>query len=89
MQTHEIHPNTASSPSASDRPIQDLTVEQLRTLIRTTVEELLLEFLDDPDRGLTLKPEIQQQLLHQQHQRQLTGEQGLSTTELIQTLDLD
>lgn len=85
MQTHEIHP----SPAASDRPIQDLTVGQLRTLIRTTVEELLLEFLDDPDRGLTLKPEIQRQLLQQQHQRQLTGEQGLSTKELIQMLDLD
>ncbi|WP_448573692.1 hypothetical protein, partial [Trichothermofontia sp.] len=66
------------NPAPSDLSLQDLTVEQLHTLIRTTVEELLLEFLGDPDRGLPLNPEIQQQLLLQQ-QRQLTGNQGFST----------
>ncbi len=89
MQTHKIPPIADSNPVPSDRPIQDLTVEQLHTLIRTTVEERLLEFLGDPDLGLPLNPEIQQQLLHQQQQCQLTGNQGLSTAELRQELELD
>jgi hypothetical protein len=64
----------------SDRPhlspeqsIKDLTVAELRTLIYLTVEELLLEFLGDPDQGLTLNPTILKQLLAQQQQSQETG----------------
>jgi len=68
--------------------VKDLTVEQLQTLIRVTVEDLLLEFLGDPDAGLTFKAEVKAQLLQQQQQR-LAGQRGLSTAELMQQLELD
>ena len=43
--------------------VKDLTTEEFKTLIRETVLEVLAESLDDPDRDLTLRPEIEQQLL--------------------------
>jgi hypothetical protein len=73
----------------SDQLVKDLTVAELRTLIYLTVEELLLEFLGDPDRGLTLKPAVLKELLAQQQQRQQTNEIGLSTLEVLQELGLD
>ena len=43
--------------------VKDLTTEEFKSLIRETVLEVLAESLDDPDRDLTLRPEIEQQLL--------------------------
>ena len=34
--------------------VAELTVEELRALIRETVTEVVAEMLDDPDRGLEL-----------------------------------
>ncbi|MEB3164375.1 MAG: hypothetical protein VKK80_14190 [Prochlorothrix sp.] len=69
--------------------LQTLTVEQFQMLIRFTVEELLLEFLGDPDEGLTLKPEVQARLLEQQADRQRTGEIGFSTQQVLRELGLE
>lgn len=44
--------------------IADLTVSELRDLIRDTVWDVLLEFAEeaDPDAGLEFKPEIAERL---------------------------
>ena len=50
--------------------VKEMTVEQLKALIRETVAETLEEFLDDPDRGLEVREEVKQQLLEIQKRRQ-------------------
>jgi hypothetical protein len=42
--------------------ISDLTVDELRNLIREVVAQTLLELLGDPDEGLELREEIQDRL---------------------------
>jgi len=89
MQTHnrsQVSP-VLSTRYNDDRLVKDITVEQLRTLIQITVEELLIEFLGDPDEGLELKADVQEQLL--QKQKLINRSQGLSTTEVLQVLGLD
>ena len=55
--------------------IQDLTVDQLRTLIRSIVEEILLEFLDDSNHRVTLNPSAKAELLTQKHQPERSNRQ--------------
>jgi len=43
--------------------VRDMTVEQLRDLIRHTVEQCLEEYFGDPDAGLEVKQEVKQKLL--------------------------
>ena len=96
MQTKNRAPKPTTTPTqqllhhqkVSERFVKDLTVDQLQTLIRITVEELLLEFLGDPDKGLTLRAEVKEQLIQQQQQR-LAGRRGLSSNELMEELGLD
>ena len=38
--------------------VSDLSVEELKDLIKQTVQETLNEILDDPDAGLEFKPEF-------------------------------
>jgi hypothetical protein len=38
--------------------IKDLTTEDLKTLIRETVQEVFDDYLDDPDAGLSLRPAV-------------------------------
>jgi len=38
--------------------VSDLSVEELKNLIKQTVQETLNEMLDDPDAGLEFKPEF-------------------------------
>jgi len=45
-----------------ERTVADMTVADLKTLIRDTIEEVLLEMLCDPDLGLELRPEFEQRL---------------------------
>jgi hypothetical protein len=42
--------------------VTDLTVDQLKTLIRETVAETLAEMLQDPDEGLALRQDFVFQL---------------------------
>ena len=43
--------------------VKDMTVEQLRDLIRHTVEQCLEEYFGDRDAGLEVKEEVKQKLL--------------------------
>jgi len=42
--------------------VQEMTIDQLKGLIRETVEEKLEEMLGDPDWGLELKDEVHERL---------------------------
>lgn len=42
--------------------VADLTIEELRRIIKEIMDEKLREFLFDPDEGLELKEEIEQRL---------------------------
>jgi len=44
------------------RKVADLTVEELRELIATTVWETLQDFLGDPDEGLELQDWVKERL---------------------------
>ncbi len=48
----------------SDRRVVDMTVDELHTLIRETVHEVFIGFLEsiDPDEGLELRPEMAEYL---------------------------
>jgi hypothetical protein len=42
--------------------VKDLTIEELRELVREAVQQTLFELLGDPDAGLELREEIKQRL---------------------------
>lgn len=42
--------------------VADLTVDELRNLIKEVVTQTILELFDDPDEGLELHAEIQERL---------------------------
>jgi len=42
--------------------VSELTVDQLKALVRDTVEQTLHEFLTDPDKGLVLRKEMKSAL---------------------------
>ena len=43
--------------------VADFTAEELKAVIRESVEEVLAEYLADPDEGLPLKPELRERLM--------------------------
>jgi uncharacterized protein YicC (UPF0701 family) len=49
--------------------VKDLTIDELKSLIKETVAEALQELLPDPDEGQPLKATIRQQLLDIQQRR--------------------
>jgi len=67
--------------------VKDLTTDELKALIRTTVLETIEEFLPDPDAGLTLKPEIVQSLLEIRNRRE-TAAVGISAEAVAHRLGL-
>jgi hypothetical protein len=68
--------------------IKDLTTDELKTLIRETVVEVLEDFLPDADEGITIKEEFKQGLLEIQRRRK-TGTRGISAKEAMNRLGLD
>ncbi|MGI8505047.1 MAG: hypothetical protein ACR2LR_28560 [Hassallia sp.] len=67
--------------------VKDLTTDELKTLIRETVVEVLEDFLPDPDEGMTVKEELKQELLEIQRRRK-TGTRGISAKEAMNRLGL-
>lgn len=68
--------------------VAEMTQEELREMIETTVEEKLLELLVDPDEGLVLQETIRERLL-QQKQAVVDGERGEAFDDVIRRLGLD
>ena len=44
--------------------VKDLSTEDLRSLISEVVEEKLVEWLGDPDEGLSVRPAVRDRLLN-------------------------
>ena len=53
-----------STQAMAEVRVADLTVAQLKGLIRDTVAKVLQEFLRDPDAGLELQPAVEEELRH-------------------------
>ena len=67
--------------------VADLSADELKTLIRETVTQVLAEILDNPDEGLVIRPEVEQALL-QSRQRRISGVSGVSIEEVAQQLGI-
>jgi hypothetical protein len=67
--------------------IKDLTTEDFKLLIRETVQEVLDDYLENPDAGLLLRPEVQAQLEASQARCAL-GQRGIPAAEVANQLGL-
>lgn len=59
--------------------VKDLTIEELKAVIRETVIESLEDLLPDPDAGKTVKEQFQQELL-EIRQRRKAGTKNISAS---------
>lgn len=73
--------------------VKDLTIDELKTLIRETVIEAFEEFLLDADEGKTLKENLKQELLATRKRREIGDKQlrpfGLCAGEFVTPDDFD
>jgi hypothetical protein len=67
--------------------VKDMTVEQLRDLIRHTVEQCLEEYFGDPDAGLEIKEEVRQKLLESIKRKQ-AGESSIAPGEVYRKIGM-
>ncbi|MBD2435814.1 hypothetical protein [Nostoc sp. FACHB-110] len=67
--------------------VNELTIEQLKALIRETVIETIEELLADPDTNQTVNENFKQELLAIQKRRE-TGARGITTEEVMRRLGL-
>lgn len=67
--------------------VNELTIDQLKALIRETVIETIEELLADPDTNQTINEDFKQELLAIQKRRE-TGAKGITTAEVMQRLGL-
>ena len=63
--------------------VADLTIEELRALIKEAVQEELRELWSDPDKGLELRPELEERL-----QSSLASKERISFDEVQKKLHL-
>lgn len=61
--------------------VAEMSVADLRELIDELLEEKLGEILGDPDEGLTIRPEVREQL-RRQMDRVKRGEYGVPLSEI-------
>ena len=64
----------------SDRKISDMTVRELKKLIKDTVLEVI-----DPDYGLELRPEVEKELLESKKKK----EKGIPLETVVKELGLE
>jgi len=67
--------------------VKDMTVEQLRDLIRHTVEQCLEEYFGDPDAGLEVKEEVRHKLLESIKRKQ-AGESSIAPGEVYRKIGM-
>ncbi|MCL4489563.1 MAG: hypothetical protein M1570_15755 [Chloroflexi bacterium] len=76
------------SPAPRPERVGDMTREELRDLIKSSVEDSLVEILQDPDAGLELRPEIIAQI-QQQRKQIAAGKPGKTLEELMQEYGIE
>ena len=67
--------------------VQELTIDQLKGLIRETVEERLEELLGDPDSGLELQEAVRERLQRSLDETE-SGVAGLSAEDVVKKTGL-
>jgi hypothetical protein len=68
--------------------VAQMSKEELREMIESSVEQKLLELLGDPDEGLELKKAVRDRLAQQQ-KAVAAGRRGRPLTEIAKRLELD
>ena len=68
--------------------ISRMTKAELKEMIETTVERKLLELLDDPDKGQTIRKSVRDRLVRQR-KAVASGQRGGSFAEAAKRLGLD
>lgn len=68
--------------------VANMSKEELREMIESSIEEKLLELLGDPDQGLELRKSVHDRLLRQK-KMVANGERGQSFDAVIHQLGLD
>lgn len=68
--------------------VAQMTRDELREMIETTVEQKLLELLGDPDEGLPIRKAVRDRLLRQKR-AVASGERGEPFEDVIRRLGLE
>jgi len=68
--------------------VAQMTKDELRKMIETTIEQKLLELLGDPDEGLPIRKQIHDRLLRQK-QAVAAGERGRSFRDVVRRIGLE
>ena len=69
------------------KTVADMTTEELRQLISSTVEEKLVELFGDPDAGLEVSDDVRRRLLRQQRAVE-EGDRGESLESVVRRIKL-
>lgn len=67
--------------------VAQMTKEELREMIESSVEQKLLEILGDPDEGLELRKSVRERLLRQK-EAVARGERGEPLEDVVKRLGL-
>ncbi len=70
------------------RKVADMTQDELRNLVKSSVRQTLREMLRDPDEGLELRPEIIESI-ERQRKKFAAGKRGKSLDQVAKELGLD
>ncbi len=68
--------------------VGQMTPDELRELVETTIEQKLIEMFGDPDEGLELKPELRERIIRQR-QEYVEGKRGHSLDQVTKRMSLD
>lgn len=68
--------------------VAQMTKEELREMIETSIEQKLLEMLGDPDEGLEIKKSVRDRLLRQK-EAVAAGERGEPFEDVVRRLGLE
>ena len=68
--------------------VAQMTREELREIIETSIEQKLIEILGDPDEGLEIRESVRDRLLRQR-EAVAAGERGQPLDGIVQQLGLE
>ncbi|MBC7265107.1 MAG: hypothetical protein H5T64_12240 [Chloroflexi bacterium] len=68
--------------------VAQMTKDELREMIETSIEQKLLELLGDPDEGLEIRKAVRDRLLRQK-KAVAVGERGQPFEDVVRRLGLD
>ena len=69
------------------KPLSHLTAEDLKQIVEEAVEKKLYEFVQDPDHGLKLRPEVRKRLRRTLAAEQRTNK-GIPASQVARKLGL-